>query len=185
MIFGTADEPLAAFQQASQEEKSEEKGGLSTPTARGDVASPRPFTVEFPPPPGSRSEQVRLTGPVESKQLLALVGIGGHTAEFRLKLQEVGIVEDLLSDLVRLRDELTAIKEAEHWINTPATLSVRAVWTDRARLERKEAVVRRNRILKSLCGDRRLFDLGRLVHKLNHTHDEVVGGGEFVFDPEF
>ena len=45
--------------------------------------------------------------------------------------------------------------------------------------------MRRNRLLGSLTNERRLFEVGRVAYALNHTHDNVVGGGEFVIDADF
>ena len=126
----------------------------------------------------------RLTGPVESKRLEG-AGLGGWTADLRLRTQDVGVIDDLHRELVSLRVALQEIKEAQYWIDAGATLSARTEWEEEAKQERRVAVRRRNRLLDSLCDERRLFEVGRLAYALNHTHDNVVGGGEFVIDEEF
>jgi hypothetical protein len=120
----------------------------------------------------------------ESKQL-AEIGIGGWTAHLRLRLQDVGLIDELHRELVSLRVALKEIKEAQYWIDAGATLATRTEWEEDAKRERKVAVRRSKRLVKSLCNERRLFEVGRLAYALNHTHDNVVGGGETVLDPEW
>ena len=83
--------------------------------------------------------------------------------------------------LRRLKSVVETMSELDEFIGcTP-----RSSWESRSKVARREEVRTRNRLLASICDEDRLVEVGRLEFALSHTYDNVVGGGEFVDDPEF